>query len=141
METKRTTKDIPLNEITLRKYESPKGLDKRELCHKFLLSLGLLQPGESRDILIDIFYLFVQNKTKEPIDVLFISKKLKDKPGASEPNIRRQIRRLKEFKLVDKVGIAYKLADSENAVKNFLIPFYIQPSTERLLDYARELSK
>ena len=36
-------KDIPLSEITLRKYEKPVGLEKRELVRKICLSLGLLQ--------------------------------------------------------------------------------------------------
>jgi len=44
--------DTPLAEITLRKYESPKGLEKRELVRKLCLSLGLLQPGDSRDVVV-----------------------------------------------------------------------------------------
>ncbi|MGC8940884.1 MAG: hypothetical protein ACP5JY_02520 [Candidatus Nanoarchaeia archaeon] len=44
---KKALKDLPLQEITLRKYEEPKGLSQRELAKKFLLSIGLLNPGES----------------------------------------------------------------------------------------------
>ncbi len=47
-------KDIPLGEITLRKYEKPYDAPKRELVRKVCLSLGLLQPGDSRDIIVDI---------------------------------------------------------------------------------------
>ena len=47
-------KDIPLSEITLRKYEKPSNLERRELVRKICLSLGLLQLGDSRDIIVDI---------------------------------------------------------------------------------------
>ena len=47
-------KDIPLAEITLRKYERPYDSNKRELVRKVCLSLGLLQPGDSRDVVVDI---------------------------------------------------------------------------------------
>ena len=67
---KKASRDIPLQELTLRKYEQPHGLEERELVRKFLLSLGLLQPGESRDIIVDIFYLFLkarkQNLSLDP---------------------------------------------------------------------------
>ena len=53
--------DIPLAEITLRKYESPENLDKREAVRKLCLSIGLLQPGDSRDIIVDIFQVLLEN--------------------------------------------------------------------------------
>ncbi|MBU1269867.1 MAG: hypothetical protein KJ583_04270 [Nanoarchaeota archaeon] len=54
--------DTPLAEITLRKYESPKGKDKRELVRKLCLSLGLLQPGDSRDVVVDIMQVMLEAK-------------------------------------------------------------------------------
>ena len=58
-------KDIPLSEITLRKYEKPNNLEKRELIRKICLSLGLLQLGDSRDIIVDILMVLVEaNKNK-----------------------------------------------------------------------------
>ena len=47
----KVSKDIPLNEITLRRYEKP-NLQGRELVRKLCLSIGLLQPGDSRDVKI-----------------------------------------------------------------------------------------
>ena len=44
--------EFPLAEITLRKYESPYELGRRELVKKICLSLGLLQPGDSRDVIV-----------------------------------------------------------------------------------------
>jgi len=57
-------KDAPLSEITLRKYEKPYQLDKRELIKKICLSLGLLQPGDSRDVIVDIL-MIIEQSSKE----------------------------------------------------------------------------
>jgi len=60
-------KDIPLSEIILRKYERPYNVDKRQLVKKICLSLGLLQPGDSRDIIVDILMVMlneIKNKSK-----------------------------------------------------------------------------
>lgn len=58
-------KDIPLNEITLRRYEKPYESSRRELVRKVCLSLGLLQPGDSRDIIVDIMFVLEEaRKTK-----------------------------------------------------------------------------
>ena len=54
---KKVSKDIPLAEITLRKYEKPGELSKRDLIKKLCLSVGLLQPGDSRDVIVDIFHV------------------------------------------------------------------------------------
>ena len=42
----------PLAEITLRKYETPYKLGKRELAKKICLSLGLLQTSDNRDVIV-----------------------------------------------------------------------------------------
>ena len=143
MERKIATRDIPLNEITLRKYEAPKGMERKELCRKFLLSIGLLQPGESRDIITEIFYLL--SKTDSALDIPMIAKNLSGMPGASEPNIRRQMRRLKELKLIEKQdATGYRVVEAgsiENSIKNYIVPFLIHPATERIIEYAHELDK
>ena len=50
----RSSKSIPLAEITLRKYERPYEMPLRELVKKICLSVGLLQPGDSRDVVVDV---------------------------------------------------------------------------------------
>lgn len=138
-------RDIPLNEITLRKYESPFGLEKRETARKFLLSIGLLQPGESRDVIVDIFDLLLEaKKTKAELDVPDFLRIMKDKKGASAPNVRRQLRRLKDMKMVEKTAKGYRIVEFgklEPIITNFIVPFVIAQSTERLIEYARELDK
>jgi hypothetical protein len=136
---KKALKDIPLQEITLRKYESPHNLDGRELIRRFLLSVGLLQPGESRDVIVNIFELLLQNRERgfEPSEIL---KALGEKRGASAPNVRRQIRRLRNLKLVDKVQDGYKICESVPAVvENFIEPFVVKQTLERLKEYSKLL--
>ena len=92
-------KDIPLSEITLRKYEKPSNLERRELIRKICLSLGLLQLGDSRDVIVDILMVLIDaNKTKEGITSEEINKKVEESrkkysletKGLAESNIRRQ---------------------------------------------------
>jgi DNA-binding transcriptional ArsR family regulator len=136
---KTSMKDIPLQEITIRKYESPSGLGQKELNRKFLLSIGLLQPGESRDVIVNIFELLLENKGKgfEPTEIL---RALGEKRGASAPNIRRQLRRLRDLKLVDKRQDGYQICESIPAVvENFIEPFVVKQTVERLKEYSKLL--
>ena len=55
------SKDIPLSEITLRKYEKPYEAPSRDLTRKLCLSIGLLQPGDSRDVIVDVFEFLLKN--------------------------------------------------------------------------------
>ena len=57
------SKDVPLNEINLRRYEKP-NLNGRALVRKLCLSMGLLQPGDSRDVIVDILHVLLK-KGKE----------------------------------------------------------------------------
>ncbi|MBT3582668.1 hypothetical protein HN924_02115 [Candidatus Woesearchaeota archaeon] len=137
--SKTSMKDIPLQEITIRKYESPVGLDRKELMRKFLLSVGLLQPGESRDVIVNIFELLLENKGKgfEPTEIL---RALGEKRGASAPNIRRQLRRLRNLKLVEKRQDGYQICESIPAVvENFIEPFVVKQTVERLKEYSKLL--
>ena len=100
--------DTPLAEITLRKYESPVGLEKRELVRKTCLSLGLLQPGDSRDIIVDVLQVMLEtNKdiTSKEVENLTIANRKKYKQvllGIAPSNIRRQLLRLRDLFIVEK---------------------------------------
>jgi hypothetical protein len=112
------SKDTPLSEITLRRYEKPGNLSKRELVRKLCLSLGLLQPGDSRDVIVDIFLVLIQTSaaknalTSEEIGSKVIGLRKKEKlswNGTAGSNIRRQIKRLKDIIVIDKIGTKYRL--------------------------------
>jgi len=146
-------KDLPLSEITLRKYEKPASLEKRELFRKICLSLGLLQLGDSRDVIVDILMVLVEaNKNKDRLTSDEINSKvgelrkkysLPDK-GLAESNIRRQLKRLRDYMLVDKQENKYFLIEHsslkdifEKNIEKFVIP----PIIERIKEYLDELEK
>ena len=147
------TKDIPLAEITLRKYERPYDSSKRELVRKVCLSLGLLQPGDSRDIIVDIL-LALEDARKDKkeltsIQVQEVVSKIRkenslDEKGLAESNVRRQLKRLRDLMLVDKKNNLYRLSEFEplstifeEKIEKFLVP----QTVERIKEYLGKLEK
>ena len=146
-------KDIPLSEITLRKYEKPHDLEKRELIRKICLSLGLLQLGDSRDIIVDILMVLIDgNKNKEKLTSDEIGKRVEgirrkyslDTRGLAESNVRRQLKRLRDGMIVEKVDNKYYLREHsslkevfENSIEKFIIPQIVS----RVKEYLDELEK
>jgi len=109
---KTISKEIPLSEITLRRYEKPSKLSERELVRKLCLSIGLLQPGDSRDVIVDILHVLLRAKkqkkllSSEEIEKDVIDSRKRQKlalHGIASSNIRRQIKRLRDLFLVEKV--------------------------------------
>ena len=143
------TSDAPLSEITLRKYEHPGGLEGRELVRKICLSIGILQPGDSRDVIVDILYSIVLERqlTSGEIEtkVLEIRKEHKlSTLGASTPNIRRQIRRLKDIGLVEKYQGTYRIREGltlSEAFKKYVRGELIENILQRVEQYLKELEK
>ncbi|MEK6872720.1 MAG: hypothetical protein AABW90_01775 [Nanoarchaeota archaeon] len=146
-------KDLPLAEITLRKYERPVGLEKRELVRKVCLSLGLLQLGDSRDVLVDILMVLIEaNKKKEKLSSEEIGKRVEavrkkyslDNKGLAESNIRRQLKRLIDNMLVDKQINMYYLTE-HNSLKEIFernIEKFVMPQiVERVKEYLGEVEK
>ena len=146
-------KDIPLSEITLRKYEKPIGLEKRELVRKICLSLGLLQLGDSRDIIVDILMVLIDaNKHKNKLESEEIGKKAEElrkkysleTKGLAESNIRRQLKRLRDFMLIEKSENKYYLSENRNLKEIFetsIEKFVIPQTIERIKEYLNELDK
>jgi len=140
--------DLPLAEITLRKYETPNNLGRRELAKKICLSFGLLQPGDSRDVIADILMVLIDAKEKkEAIDTEEIKKRVIDsrraasceEKGVADSNIRRQLRRLKDLMLVESTGNNYRITEFESLeklfeekIERFLIPSIVSRVREYL---------
>ena len=112
------SKDTPLSEITLRRYEKPYDLSGRDLVKKLCLSLGLLQPGDSRDVVVDVLHVLLDKKkekkqlSSEEIKNLVIElRKSNEMPllGIASSNIRRQILRLRNIMLVEKINNNYRI--------------------------------
>ena len=143
----------PLAEITLRKYEKPYQLEKRELVKKICLSIGLLQPGDSRDIIVDIFLVLLDSKAsklsmesdqiKEKV-IDFRKNSNLDVRGVADSNIRRQLKRLRDMMLVEKTNDGYRISDFENLTKIFtekIENFYLPSIIERVKEYLNMLEK
>ena len=146
-------KDLPLTEITLRKYEKPNNLEKRELFRKICLSLGLLQLGDSRDIIVDILMILTEaNKNKERLNGEEIRKRVEesrkkyslDLKGLAESNIRRQLKRLRDAMIIDKSENKYYLIEHSSLKEIFernIEKFVIPPIIERIKEFLNELEK
>ena len=141
-------RDEPLHEITLRRYEKPYNAGRRELVKKVCLSLGLLQPGDSRDIIVDVLLTLEHARLEkkeltsfEIIDKITSLRKehsLEEK-GLAESNVRRQLKRLRDMMLVDKKNNVYRLSEFEplsvlfkKNIEGFLIPQTIERVKEYL---------
>jgi len=137
-------KDTPLAEITLRKYEKPKNLKGRNLIRKLCLSIGLLQPGDSRDVIVDVFYVLLKSRkemgSEEIRKEVIKLRKRKKLPlfGIASSNIRRQIRRLRELFLVEKVANNYRIAEKAKLIDIFeekIEKFYLESIKNRVKEY------
>ena len=135
-------KDITLQEITLRKYEEPISTEPNELIRKFCLSVGLLQPGDSRDIVVDVFSELLKSRRSGQLLTIPHLLNTLERPGSSASNIRRQLRRLRELKLVEKLPQGYRITEFgklEPIISTYIEQFVVQPSLNRIKQYAQEL--
>ncbi len=111
--------DTPLAELTLRRYEKP-NLTGRDLVRRICLSLGLLQPGDSRDVIVDIFLVLLKARTrKEELHSEEIKNHVIDMRkaaglpmlGIAASNIRRQLKRLKDLHLIETNANLYRISE------------------------------
>ena len=148
-------KDTPLAEITLRKYEKPfdAGKNHRELVRKLCLSMGLLQPGDSRDVIVDILYVLLKSKkerkelSSEDIQGLVMQSR-KDAnlimAGIASSNIRRQLKRLRDLFLIEKIRNRYRINEHESMNKIFeekIEQYLLQTVVSRVKDYFEVIDK
>lgn len=138
--------ETPLMEITLRRYESPHNLNQRNSLKKICLSLGLLQPGDSRDVIVDILLVLEKAKLKkrelsaaEIKDELVEIRKVNELSlnGTADSNIRRQLKRLRDVFLVEKVRNNYRILEFmslkdifENKVKRIILDAVLSRNEE-----------
>ena len=149
-------KETSLAEITLRKYEKPqeiKDMQQRDLIKKVCLSIGLLQEADSRDVMVDILQVLLENSKQKKSLTSFEIKDLVEKnrkkhnlelKGIAESNIRRQLKKLKDLFFVETSNNRYNLAEFmplshlfEKNIKNF----YLQNIVERIEEYLKVLDE
>lgn len=140
--------DTPLAELTLRRYERPYELDRRELVRKLCLSLGLLQPGDSRDVIVDMLFVLLQaRKQNQMMTADEIRKRTEDiraeqnlsLQGVAPSNIRRQLKRLRDALLVEKIKTKYRITEFmpleaifSEKIESFMLPSIISRIREYL---------
>ncbi len=121
------SRDTPLLEITLRRYEKPT-LGGRELVRKLCLTLGLLQPGDSRDVVVDVLLVLLQaRQNREQLHSEEIKNKVMDYRkanglpmlGIASSNIRRQLKRLKDLYLIETNANLYRITEFSNLSELF----------------------
>lgn len=145
--------DTPLAELTFRRYEKPYNFTRRELVRKLCLSVGLLQPGDSRDIVVDVLYIMLEAKkenkyiSSEDVQKNVIELRKAEKlsqNGIAGSNIRRQLKRLREMHLIEKVKNNYRITEFSNIKTTFddKILKYVLPSIlERVKEYYESVDK
>ena len=143
----KVAKDIPLSEITLRKYEKPQGLKQRELVKKLCLSVGLLQPGDSRDVVVDVLHVMLKGKKKrreftcaEIERKVIQNRKAHKLPilGVASSNIRRQLQRLRNLFIIEKVKNSYRVSEFAHLSDTFeekIERFLLQSVLQRVKEY------
>lgn len=143
-------KDTPFSEITLRKYEKPKNLSDRDLIRKLCLSIGLLQPGDSRDIIVDIMHsIHSENKPLTAFEIEDLVKKSRTAHqlplvGVAGSNVRRQLKRLRDLLLIEKKGNTYRITENMSFPELFeekIQKFYLESIVNRVKDYFEAAEK
>jgi len=142
--------DTPLAEITLRKYEKPKNISKRDLVRKICLSLGLLQPGDSRDVMVDVLQVMLEAKeglSSTEVEKLTIDNRKKHKLkmlGIAPSNVRRQLLRLRDIFIVEKIKNSYRIKENSTLISLFeenIEEYYMASILNRVREYLKEADK
>jgi len=127
-------KELPIIQVTLRKFERPYG-DFEELLRKFLMSIGLLQPGDSRDDVLKVMRELLRARRERK---LLQVRDLVELTKASPPNVRRHLRRLRELGLVEKYDWGYRMRewmDLPSLIEG-MEEFVLSPILRRVKEYA-----
>lgn len=144
---KTISKDLPLSEVTLRRYEKPYDMPKRDLIRKLCLSTGLLQPGDSRDVVVDVLHVLLNAKNKkvlmnsEQIREEVINLRNKNKMplnGVASSNIRRQLKRLRDLFIAEKLKNDYRITEFDelhNLFEQKVEEFLIKNIVSRVKEY------
>lgn len=135
-------KENPIVEITLRKFETPYE-QGTALLRKFCISVGLLQPGDSRDSVVDVLKILLDNRIrKEIMDSSKIHELIKQGKDIASSNIRRHLSRLEKLGIIEKVKGGYRLREwmsLKEIMDEFVKKFILDPSFERIKEYAEKI--
>ena len=149
---KRIARDTPLAELTLRRYEKPT-MGERELVRKFCLSLGLLQPGDSRDVVVDVLHVLLKAKqrreelhSEEIKNEVMKERKTGGLPmlGIASSNIRRQLKRIKDLHLIETNANLYRItewSDLSELFQDKVESFILRSVLDRVKEYVKRMDQ
>ena len=149
----RVSKDLPLSELTLRRYEKPADLAGRDLVKRLCLSLGLLQPGDSRDVVVDVLLVLLEaRKNKEELESEVIRDRVIEmrkrhnlaQLGIAHSNVRRQLKRLKDIFLAENNITKYRIPEFlplSEVFKERGESFLLQSILSRVREYIEQVDK
>ncbi len=112
--------------------------------------MGLLQPGDSRDIIVDILAVMLREKkelSSEGIEKLVIEERKKHKLpllGIASSNIRRQLKRLRDLFIIEKVGNSYRITENaklEEILDEKIGKFLLESIFQRVREYAKRVDE
>lgn len=148
---KKVSRLSPLTEFTLRKLEMPFSDNYRDLVRAFCVSTGLLQPGDSRDSMVDIFLVLLKYSKKKKLlytgEIKQIVSEYRthkglDSSGLSSSNLLRDLKVLKDKGFTETVNGAYRLREwlslteiFEKHIENYLI----RSTIERIKEYSERI--
>ncbi len=125
----------------------------RDLVKKLCLSLGLLQPGDSRDVIVDVLLVLLQARQRKE---MLYSESIKDKVielrrnsnlplfGIASSNIRRQLKRLKDLFLIESEANYYRISEFSSVSEIFqekIESFYLQSLLTRVKEYTQKVDE
>ncbi len=137
-------KDIPVIDVHIRKFEKPDNFSLNVLMRKFCISMGLLQPGDGRDSIVDLLTLFYKaGRVKRYLTIEEVYKFMLglEKSGTAQSNVRRNILRLKDLGFIDRTGNGYRIREwlSFHGLVSEFTKFKVEPVLERIKEYAKAL--
>ena len=124
--------NAPLFEVTLRKYEPPEGgLDKK--IRFFLLSMGLIRPGDEKSPLEKIFKTLLVNGETSVTELAGLT-------GVTESAVRYHLERLKALRLAEGRK-NYKIAEADLGVAFKVFRRYVlEEILDRIENYVEAIS-
>jgi predicted transcriptional regulator len=107
-----------------------------------------LQPGDSRDIIVDILQVLINaSKSKQMLSSEQIEKQVIEArknnstplTGTASSNIRRQLKRLRDIFLIEKIKNEYRLtefSDIRTIFEEKILKYYLSSISERIYEYS-----
>ena len=109
-----------------------------------------MQPGDSRDVVVDVLSVLLKAKkelSSEEIEKLVKEERRKGKLpmlGIASSNIRRQLKRLRDIFILEKVANNYRINENaslselfEEKIEKFLLPSI----TSRIKEYVKKIDE